>query len=278
MGEGVGSGESGVGAENVNDKYLSDIFPQGVSYAPSCQLLQQIQNRQRPNFNHFFAIQTPTEDLYETDLGIIPAIKAQFTTPTILKCDNATKANLFNHPQLTAANNLFFFCHGYFNYDSPLDSGLELADGNLTVADIITHLKLENCRLVTLSACESGLPEFENSDEYLSLPYAFLLAGSNNVIATQWEVRADATALLMLKFYQEVKHQDNITLALTSAVSWLRTTTVTDFIAWLDKSRLSEAVKIDLRKEFNKIAAEKGENEKPYKEAYFWAGFCSIGE
>ncbi|MCP2732501.1 CHAT domain-containing protein, partial [Limnofasciculus baicalensis] len=193
----------GMGEEKVNDKYLGDIFPQGVSYAPSCQLLQQLQQRQRPDFKHFFAIQTPTEDLYETDLGIIPAIKREFTTATILKHDNATKANLLNHPQLKTANNLFFFCHGYFNSDSPLDSGLELADDKLTVADIITHLKLENCRLVTLSACESGLPEFANSDEYLSLPYSFLLAGSTNVIATQWRVRSDATALLMLKFYQE---------------------------------------------------------------------------
>ena len=292
--EGVGSQESGVREENVNYQYLCDIFPQGVSYAPSCQIFLQAQQRQRPNFNHFFAIQTPTEDLYDTDLGIIPAIKPQFTTATILKRDNATKANLLNHPQLKTAHNLFFFCHGYFNSSSPLDSGLELADENLTVADIIAHLKLENCRLVTLSACESGLPKFQDSDEYLSLPYAFLLAGSTNVIATQWIVRSDATALLMLKFYQEVRsmcfsadstevpttnpNQDNITLALTSAVSWLRTTTVKDFIAWVNQSPLKEGVKILLKKDFEKIAQEEGVNAQPYSEAHFWAGFAMIGK
>ncbi len=47
---------------------LLDRFPNGVSYAPSCQLLLQAQQRKRPNFSHLFAIQNPTNDLDYTDL------------------------------------------------------------------------------------------------------------------------------------------------------------------------------------------------------------------
>ncbi len=110
------------------------------------------------------------------------------------------------HEKLLQANCIFFFCHGYFNPSSPLDSGLDLADESLTLTDIIAHLKLENCRLVTLSACETGLTDFQNaSDEYIGLPSGFLLAGSTNVVSSFWAVSATATALLMMKFYEELQ-------------------------------------------------------------------------
>ncbi|WP_392482487.1 CHAT domain-containing protein [Nostoc sp. C110] len=155
----------------VKESYLIDLFPNGVGYAPSCQLLQQVQLRQRPDFKSLFAIQNPTEDLYqgyEKDLGAVAAIKKQFADAHILKQDQAKKSaillgineNIHNvtlNEKLLKANCAFFFCHGYFDFASPQDSGLQLADGNLTLADIITHFKLENCRLVTLSACETGL-------------------------------------------------------------------------------------------------------------------------
>jgi SNF2 family DNA or RNA helicase len=52
----------------AKNSYLMDLFPQGVGYAPSCQLLQQVQLRQCNDFQSLFAMQTPTEDLYEKDL------------------------------------------------------------------------------------------------------------------------------------------------------------------------------------------------------------------
>ncbi|MFM7369681.1 MAG: CHAT domain-containing protein, partial [Sphaerospermopsis kisseleviana] len=183
----------------VNNSYFMDLFPQGVGYVPSLQILQQIQQRQRDDFQSFFAIQTPTEDLYEKDLGAVTAIKKQFANSYVLKQDKARESEIIQNPEnLIQANNLFFFCHGAFNSTSPLDSGLQLADEVLTLADIITHLKLENCRLVTLAACETGMIDaFNISDEYIGLPNGFLLAGSTNVVGSLWTVSAIATALLM---------------------------------------------------------------------------------
>ena len=45
----------------------------------------------------------------------------------------------------------------------------------LTLDDLFTpKFKLEQCRLVTLSACETGLIDFQNiSDEYIGLPSGF---------------------------------------------------------------------------------------------------------
>ncbi|MEH2220087.1 MAG: CHAT domain-containing protein [Nostoc sp.] len=274
----------------VKESYLIDLFPNGVGYAPSCQILQQVQLRQRPNFQSFFAIQNPTGDLYqgyEKDLGAVAAIKKQFTDANILKQDQANKSaillgineNIHNvtlNEKLLKANCAFFFCHGYFNFASPQDSGLQLADGNLTLADIITHFKLENCRLVTLSACETGLTDFTStSDEYIGLPSGFLLAGSTNVVSSLWTVSATATALLMIKFYEELQQQSNIILALNTAQRWLRDTTVKGFQYWLINSSLSWGYKIYLKKYF--AANHENALTKPFESPFYWAAFCNIG-
>ena len=270
--------------------YLLDCFNNGVRYAPSCQLLQQLQQQQRPKFERLFAIQTPTEDLYEQDLGSVAAIKKQFPdSPCILKQSQAKKSAILNidentntttiHEKLLASHSAFFFCHGYFNFNSPLDSGLQLADETLTLAEIIEHFDLKTCRLVTLSACETGLIDFENmSDEYIGLPNGFLLAGSTNVVSSLWTVSSVATAFLMIKFYQELQQQTNIALALNTAQRWLRDTTVQGFQTWLGNSQLSEDWQEVLIEHFNQTPAEKRPTVKPFEQPYYWAAFCTIGK
>ncbi|OKH39233.1 hypothetical protein FACHB389_08280 [Nostoc calcicola FACHB-389] len=301
----------------ARQSYLIDIFRNGVGYAPSCRILRQLQQRQRSDFQSFFAIQNPTEDLYqdyEKDLGAVAAIKQKFTDPQILKQDQAQKSaivcvnenspNVTLHPGLVTANCVFFFCHGYFKSDYPEDSGLLLADcfvdselvkidskrymrvfedkvvdltKCLTLKDIITHFRLENCRLVTLSACETGLTDFRStSDEYIGLPSGFLLAGSTNVVSSLWTVSATATALLMIKFYEELQQQNNIVLALKTAQCWLRDTTVEGFQDWLNNSSLSLVWQAQLNQYF--VTNYQNASTKPFESPFYWAGFCTIGK
>ncbi|QYX30935.1 CHAT domain-containing protein [Sphaerospermopsis torques-reginae] len=267
----------------VRNSYLMDLFPQGVGYVPSCQLLQQLQLRQCNDFQSLFAMQTPTEDLYEKDLGAVAAIKQQFKKSDIFKKDKAKKsaesAIIQNPENLKTAHNLFFFCHGYFNSNSPLDSGLILADEVLTLADIIAHIKLENCRLVTLAACESGMIDGYNiSDEYLGLPSGFLLAGSTNVVSSLWTVSIISTALLMVRFYEELKEQNNIVLALKTAQIWLRDTSITGFKQWLQTSSLSFVWQVEISKHFDIIEQNNGENHQPFSSPVYWSAFCCIGK
>ncbi|RCJ32371.1 hypothetical protein A6V25_35135 [Nostoc sp. ATCC 53789] len=201
----------------------------------------------------------------------------QANKSAILLGINENIHNVTLNEKLLKANCAFFFCHGYFNSASPQDSGLQLADGNLTLADIITHFKLENCRLVTLSACETGLTDFTStSDEYIGLPSGFLLAGSTNVVSSLWTVDAIATALLMIKFYKELQQQNNIVLALNTAQRWLRDSTVQGFQDWLINSSLSWGCK----KYLNKYFAANHENAltKPFESPFYWAAFCNIGK
>ena len=278
-------------AKAVMSGTLMELFSDGVSYAPSCQILQQLQQRKRDKFTNLLALQTPTEDLYGMDLGTVNAIKRQFPNSRILKQNQAKKAALMQqtgkdnqhtiifNQELIAANCLFFFCHGYYNENSPLDSGLQLADGYLTLGELLIDFDLENCRLVTLAACETGLVDPNNtSDEYIGLPSGFLLAGSTNVVSSLWKVDATATALLMTKFYQELQQEKRISVALIAAQKWLRDTTVEGFRNWLPNSSLSDDGQDEIDLYFDKIEQGQGVTTKCFESPYYWAAFCTIGK
>ncbi len=91
-------------------------------------------------------------------------------------------------------------------------------------------------------------------------------------------MRSDATALLMLRLYQELEKFDNIVVALKTAQNWLRSTGVQKLREQVRKSPLILIRKIQLEKKFTQIESERGANFKPYESPYFWAGFCIIGK
>lgn len=228
---------------------LMELFPDGVSYAPSCQLLQQLQTRKRPDFQSLFAIQNPTEDLKFTDMEV-ESILSYFSHSQVLSKEQATKTALDKATsQLKEAHCLHFSCHGSFNLQSPQDSLLLLADAYvnqippgkdsqnylqveenkfidirkcLTLGNLFERkYNLNQCRLVVLSACETGLIDFNNtSDEYIGLSSGFLYAGSSSVVSSLWSVREDSTAYLLIKFYENLNQGLPVPLALNQAQLW----------------------------------------------------------
>ncbi|WP_155752732.1 CHAT domain-containing protein, partial [Scytonema sp. UIC 10036] len=121
-------------------------------------------------------------------------------------------------------------CHGSFNLNFPQDSCLILAESVeknhlldfstcLTLGNFFErNFELDQCRLVVLSACETGLIDFTNtSDEYISLPSGFLYAGSVSVVSSLWTVDDLSTAFLMIKFSQNLSANLSVTLALQQA-------------------------------------------------------------
>ncbi len=294
---------SGVGARRASplqeSVILMDLFSGGVSYAPSCQLLQTAKNRQRPDFSQLFAIQNPTKDLAYTDLEV-NSIRTYFNPSLshILVGENAKKTTFNSEQQTTlkTANCHHFSCHGYFNFENPILSALLFADCYLepapsrldpsrhlplqtgktldlseclTLGDVFT-LDLRCCRLVTLSACETGLIDFQsNSDEYIGLPSGFLVAGSTNVVSSLWSVSDISTAILMIKFYQLLREGEEVAIALNHAQNWLRNVTKSDLLAWIDPGN-----KMQLRQSLQNM----NNNEKPFASPYYWAAFCAIGK
>jgi len=282
---------------------LLDCFKQGVRYAPSCQLLQQAQRRERPNFTQLFAVQNPTKDLEFTDVEV-QAIRQNFPPENqdILIQNNAIKSAI-NDSSLSIAHCAHFSCHGYFNFQQPLLSALLLADsellppvpaesnpnryqplqnGNildldkcLTLADIFA-LDFRECRLVVLSACETGISDFNSiSDEYISLASGFLVAGSSSVVPTLWTVNDVSTSLLMIEFYQNLKAGLSVALALNNAQLWLRDVTVEKLQQWTSKLSIRPSLKEDLYDMLDELDSTE---QPPFRSHYHWAAFCATGQ
>ncbi|MFB2836696.1 CHAT domain-containing protein, partial [Floridanema evergladense] len=289
--------------------YLIDLFTNGIQYAPSCQFLQRLHQRQRqtPPKTPLFAIQNPTKDLRYTEIEV-ETISRKFNPDThILKNEKATK-NAFNSPenlaQLSTAYYAHFSCHGSFNSNNPLNSALFLANPTatpeiaedkdnkdryiilrsdrrldtltqgLTLKEIFTNLNLPTCRLVTLSACETGLVGRVLTDEYLGLPSGFLYAGAINVVSSLWSVSDFSTAFLMIRFYQELENISNIPLALQAAQKWLKSVSRPDFLTWLQKEvKINETQLIQIEM----ILLCDFPKTQPFVEPQYWAAFCPIG-
>ncbi|MCT7994788.1 CHAT domain-containing protein, partial [Laspinema olomoucense] len=299
-------------------EYLADRFPEGVTYSPSCQFLQvSRRNRKTTSSQRLFAIQNPTEDLDYADLEV-KAILANFSDENAryLARNEASKTSLNQKPHrqdFQGADYLHFAGHGAFNFTSPLLSPLVLAGGKVLVSEgepasetaasgvaetrflpwrkgtqidlskcytlgELFELHLPACRLVILSACETGLTDFSPElEEYISLGLGFLYAGATNVICSLWAVNDVSTAILMVKFYEEMQTQPSIALALKQAQQWMRRVTKQELTEWLNPSELALTPnpKGKLR-EHLKLGFEPSDY-RPYQHPIHWAAFCAIG-
>ncbi|MEM7370927.1 MAG: CHAT domain-containing tetratricopeptide repeat protein [Bacteroidota bacterium] len=85
---------------------------------------------------------------------------------------------------------------------SPSEDSLR-EDDFLTYAEIF-NLRL-NAEMIVLSACETGLGEFQKGEGIMSLARAFSYAGAQSVITTLWSVDDRSTSLLIQSFYQALK-------------------------------------------------------------------------
>jgi CHAT domain-containing protein len=277
---------------NQQDKCLLNKFPKGVHYAPSCQLLQLTQKQERPYLTHLFGIQNPTQDLTYASLQV-QTIRQHFDSAQVLVETAATKAALINDntyaKQLRSAHCLHFACHGDFNEKSPLESYLKLANNELLSLGEIFSLGINQCRLVTLSACETGLTDHTSiSDEYIGLPSGFLFAGSPSVVSSLWKVDELATAFLMIKFYENLRKRSkrevgDVAIALNQAQIWLRDLTHEDFEKCLDEfmpqieeilAKLSKGKRLIAQ---NSLKQVRDRQPRPFASPYYWAGFIATG-
>ena len=287
-------------------KCLLDLFSQGVSYAPSFQLLQLTQKQNKHQLTNLFAVENPTEDRKLKFTSVeVTAIRSQFKpNDDVLKGKEGHRQALTKE-RLAQTNCTHFSCHGRFNFEHPELSALLLAnsrveetseqsktedkgddtrfianrDGGsidlehcLTLGEIFS-LDLPNCRLVTLSACETGLTDFRSlSDEYIGLPSGFLYAGSPSVVSSLWTVSDLSTSFLMIKFYQNLREIDFVPIALNQAQLWLRDLTKEELEEWRKTLDIGWRMsKID------RLLVDMPNNSRPFASPYHWAAFCAVG-
>jgi CHAT domain-containing protein len=175
---------------------------------------------------------------------------------------------------------LHLCCHGSFSWLAPMYSAIYLAnDEPLRLSEIIGELDLRSARLITLSACETGVSEVRQSpDEYIGLPAGFMQAGAPAVISSLWTVDDRSTALLMERVYRNhIEHHMTCSAALREAQLWLRNAT---------RQELGDYYKSFLRMSasdafagFMELSLESGgkPEDRPYANPFYWAAFTFNG-
>ena len=172
--------------------------------------------------------------------------------------------------QAAAQRWLHFACHGWFNEAEPLASYLQIDPATrLTAREVLETWQL-SARLVTLSACETGVSQILRGDEPMGLVRAFLAAGAQTVLVSQWRVDDLATYLLMRHFYDQLDPADpapDLPAALHAAQTWLQTVTVAEVAGALQRAQLT------LPPELTAVSGE----QRPFADPFFWAGFRLVG-
>lgn len=114
-------------------------------------------------------------------------------------------------PQLSEYQIVHFATHGILDSQNPELSGLILslvdrqgqpANGFLRLPEIF-NLNLP-AELVVLSACETGLGQEIRGEGLVGLTRGFMYAGAARIVVSLWSVDDEATASLMVDFYQKM--------------------------------------------------------------------------
>ena len=242
---------------------LDDIH---FTYIPNAKSLTAVRLiAERPRTDSILAIDNPLQDLpnskYEVDIAV-----ASFSKNTVLKHEEATIEAV--QSQLSGNAIAHFSCHGTADFTAPLNSGLLMSDGLLTLKDIFAlDLASSNgIRLTILSACETGLQGIENADEAISLPTGLLQAGVAGIIASLWSVADLSTTVLLARFY-DLWRENNIepAAALHQAQQWVRNTTSQQ------KAKYFQATNPDLYQNLILLPADH------FAHPFYWAAFSYVG-
>jgi CHAT domain-containing protein/lipopolysaccharide biosynthesis regulator YciM len=254
------------------EKFLVEEFV--IQYAPSASVLFYCANRPVPSGNSFLGLALGNLALGE--YAALPGTEVEVNhvsrlyTNTDIKTNEAfsetyLKDNIGSHGYVHLAT------HGTFNSRQPLYSYLLMAptgdnDGRLTVEEIF-GLTVQS-KVVTLSACETGLGELSEGDELTGLSRAFIYAGAPGVIVSLWKVDDATTAWLMVRFYQYVQGGFNLSESLTFAQR--------DLIQRNFTGQRSRGLKeIEYDEEISQVAHLRGNASS--RSPYYWAPFILIG-
>ncbi len=146
-----------------------------------------------------------------------------------------------------------------------------VAYGKYSAGHILRTWKLR-ADLVTLSACQTGLGEYQGGEGYVGFSQALFLAGAQTLVLSQWPAQDWSTALFMERFYENLlgarpglQAPMSKVEALAEAKSYLR--------------RLDRQAAIDGLKTLQ-IPFEEGKlvGDQPFTHPFYWAPFILIGD
>ncbi|BAY79738.1 TPR repeat-containing protein (plasmid) [Nostoc linckia NIES-25] len=247
-------------------EYLGDKFL--IRYSPSCQILEFCQERK-------------TIDQMSLQYGIVEDAKddlpcARFEGEKLAEIYNIPRENRLigsiqastkNYRQLAQQVQVLHSCHHAVScLYNPLESQLKLADGSITLGQLMTpSWRLPQLVEVFLSCCETNLGTPSLTDDILTLSTGFLCAGARSVVSTLWSVNDLATALFSIFYYQQRQEGKNRSQALQQAQIKLRQMKKADLTEISQQVELKRKEARNKRKQYLPDSAEYLECDREYK-------------
>jgi CHAT domain-containing protein len=145
----------------------------------------------------------------------LPAVAQELDTVTKLfgthahqlRDSDATIDNVL--VKIQSSSWLHLACHGHQDPADPLNSGLILYDGELSLAQIL-DIDLPNAKFVYLSACETAMGDAKLTNEALHLAGGFIAAGYMGAIGTLWSMYDAHGPKVAEIVYNTILGKDNI--------------------------------------------------------------------
>ena len=213
----------------ADNQYLGDKFL--IRTQSSCQTLDFC--TQRPPIS----TDTPAYGIVEDTQEDLPCSSfeaqkvAQIYNVATDKYLQGTTATVSTYKQLLQqVQGLLSSHHAKSRFDNSLESELILADGRITLSDLLSPaFRFPDLDEVFLSCCETNLGTTEITDDTMTLNTGFLCAGARGVISSLWAVDDLATSLFSFFYHQKRKAGLNRPQALQKAQQDLRHLTGKEF-------------------------------------------------
>jgi len=217
--------------KNGNKKYLIDNY--SISLSPSAMVLNYCVDKgdyylKEKSWNRkILAFGNPDlgDQQFDLPFAELEIESIQLLYPNVISFMNkkATEGKL--KESIGESNLIAFSCHGEFDPVNPLFSALLLAadsenDGRLEAHEIF-ELDI-NAYLVAMSACETGLAKIGVGDEVVGLSRSFIYAGTASLLSSLWKVDDLATAVLVKRFFRNIKAGFSRSKALQRAQIFVR--------------------------------------------------------
>ncbi len=210
-----------------------------VAFVPSASVLRHCQAKRKARRASALIVAAPPAEhplafAREQALAVSEALGGQ-EVPAAADASRESLLARFAEPG-RAPDIVHFATHGVFDREDPMRSGIELAGGRLTAADIL-GLRLD-VDLVTLAACETGVSQSRPGDELIGLTRALLYAGAPSALVALWRVDELSTSMLFGQFYAALRAGSPKAEALRQAQLWLRGRTIADVLDYARGARL----------------------------------------
>ena len=270
---------------------LHALFPDTftITYLPSAQLGIALLGREARIEGNLLSVEHPdSKGFYLLPHAEIEsaAITQLFNNsiPKRIAGQEATKTAVKD--ALTTGYSIFHFTgHGTYDSQHPKKSAIALSGEEYLTLEEICQINLSGYQLVSLSACETAITGNQTiTEEYVGLVSAFLYQRVHYVISTLWTVTDDASSLLMIYFYWQLKKGKSPAVALAKATKWLRKLTERKL------ERLYRVIFAQLppndkplrpflrrkREQYRKMELSQ-KKQKRFDDPYYWAAFTITG-